>query len=121
MLINLTALFSEKPNGYSLILLDEPEISLHPWALAIFAKAVKLATKKWNKQVFISTHSPVLISQFEPKNILAAELDADGQTIMKRVSEIPEIQDLLEDYATGSLYMAEMIAPQSKSASEASN
>jgi len=34
---------------------------------------------------------------------------------MKRVSEIEAIQDLLEDYATGSLYMAEMIAPQSKS------
>ncbi|MFM8005695.1 MAG: AAA family ATPase, partial [Dolichospermum sp.] len=44
MLINLTALFSEKPNGYSLILLDEPDISLHPWALAVFSKAVKLAT-----------------------------------------------------------------------------
>jgi predicted ATPase len=36
---------------------------------------VKLATKEWNKQVFIATHSPVLISQFEPTNILAAELD----------------------------------------------
>jgi predicted ATPase len=121
MLINLTALFSEKPNGYSLILLDEPEISLHPWALAVFAKAAKLATEKWYKQVFIATHSPVLISQFEPQNILAAELDADGKTVMKRVSEIPEIQDLLEEYATGSLYMAEMIAPQSKSSSEELN
>ncbi|MDJ0616276.1 MAG: AAA family ATPase [Calothrix sp. MO_192.B10] len=114
MLINLTALFSERPNSYSLVLLDEPEISLHPWALAMFAKAVKLATEKWNKQVFIATHSPVLLSQFEPENIWAAELDVDGKTVMKRVSDIPDIQDLLEDYATGSLYMAQAIAPQSK-------
>ncbi|NEP44305.1 MAG: AAA family ATPase, partial [Okeania sp. SIO2H7] len=99
----------------SLILLDEPEISLHPWALAVFAKAVKLAAKSWNKQIFIATHSPVLISQFEPENILAAELDEERQTVMKRVSEMEDIQDLLEDYATGSLYMAEAIAPQSKS------
>lgn len=118
MLINLTALFSEKPNGYSLILLDEPDISLHPWALAVFSKAVKLATEKLNKQVFIATHSPVLISQFEPQNIWATELDKNGQTVMKRVSEITDIQDLLEEYATGSLYMAEMIAPQSKSDAE---
>ncbi|MFM6282297.1 MAG: AAA family ATPase, partial [Dolichospermum sp.] len=100
MLINLTALFSEKPNGYSLILLDEPDISLHPWALAVFSKAVKLATEKFNKQVFIATHSPVLISQFEPQNIWATELDKNGQTVMKRVSEITDIQDLLEEYAT---------------------
>lgn len=118
MLINLTALFSEKPNGYSLILLDEPDISLHPWALAVFGKAVKLATEKLNKQVFIATHSPVLISQFEPQNIWATELDKNGQTVMKRVSEITDIQDLLEEYATGSLYMAEMIAPQSQSDAE---
>lgn len=118
MLINLTALFSEGQNRYSLILFDEPEISLHPWALAVFAKAVKLATEKWNKQVFIATHSPVLISQFEPENILTAELDKEGKTVLKTISEIEGIQDLLEDYATGSLYMAEMIAPQSKSALE---
>lgn len=118
MLINLTALFSEGQNRYALILFDEPEISLHPWALAVFAKAVKLATEKWNKQVFIATHSPVLISQFEPENILTAELDKEEKTVLKRISEIEGIQDLLEDYATGSLYMAEMIAPQSKSALE---
>ncbi|MCC5639919.1 AAA family ATPase [Nostoc sp. CHAB 5844] len=117
MLINLTALFSEKPDLYSLVSLDEPEISLHPWALAVFAKAVKLATEEWNKQVFLATHSPVLISQFAPENILTAELNPEGQTVMRRVSEIPGIQDLLEEYATGSLYMAEIIAPQSKSSS----
>lgn len=114
MLINLTALFSAAQNESSLILLDEPDISLHPWALAVFGEAVRLATEEWNKQILIATHSPVLLSQFDPKNILAMELDAEGKTVMKRVSEIAEIQDLLEDYATGSLYMAEAIAPQSK-------
>ncbi len=117
MLINLTGLFSEGKERYSLILFDEPELSLHPWALATFAKAVKLATEEWNKQVFIATHSPVLISQFEPENILTAELNEEGKTVMRRVSEIEGIQDLLEEYATGSLYMAEMVAPQSKSLS----
>lgn len=113
MLLNLTALFSEGDNR-TIILFDEPEISLHPWALAVFAKAVKLATEQWNKQVFIATHSPVLISQFEAENILTAEVDELGRTIIKRVNEIEDIQDLLADYDTGSLYMAEMVAAQSK-------
>jgi predicted ATPase len=57
MLILLAALFAEGRERESIILFDEPEISLHPHAVAIFAKAVKLATQSWNKQVFIATHS----------------------------------------------------------------
>ncbi len=114
MLVLLTALFSEGKERPSLILLDEPEVSLHPYALAVFAEAVKLATEKWDKQVFVATHSPVLISQFEPEDILATEIGEFGQTVIRRVSEIEGIQDLLKEYATGSLYMAEMIAAQSK-------
>ena len=113
MLIHLTALFSEGKGHESLILFDEPETSLHPYAISVFAEAVKLATKEWNKQVFIATHSPVLISQFDPEDLLATGLDESGQTVLTRVSEMKDIQDLLEDYATGSLYMAEAIAPQS--------
>ena len=114
MLINLTALFTDEKESESLILFDEPEASLHPHALAILAKAVKHAVEKWNKQIFIATHSPVLISQFESENVLAAEINKSGQTVLKRVSEMDEIKDLLAEYATGSLYMAELIAPQSK-------
>ncbi|NJN57755.1 MAG: AAA family ATPase [Leptolyngbyaceae cyanobacterium SL_5_9] len=114
MLIHLTALFSEGSNRNSLILFDEPEISLHPWAISVFAKAAKLAAETWSKQIFIATHSPVLMSQFNSENILETEVDEIGQTVIKRVSEIDEVQDLLEDYPVGSLYMAEAIAPQSK-------
>jgi predicted ATPase len=113
MLINLTPLFAYGSLD-TLILFDEPEISLHPWAIATFAKAVKLAAASWNKQIFIATHSPVLMSQFNPENILVTEVDQIGQTAIRRVSEMEEIRDLLEEYAIGSLYMSEMIAPQSK-------
>lgn len=113
MLIHLTALFSEGKERDSLIVFDEPETSLHPYAISVFAEAVKQATKEWNKQVFIATHSPVLISQFDPEDLLATGLAESGQTILTRVSEMDDIQDLLESYATGSLYMAEAIAPQS--------
>ena len=114
MLILLTALFAYENQGDMLILFDEPETSLHPYAISVFAEAVQHATKEWNRQVFIATHSPVLIGQFEPEDILTTELDESGQTVLTRVSEMEDIKDLLESYDTGSLYMAEAIAPQSK-------
>ena len=114
MLIHLTALFSEGMDRDSLIVFDEPETSLHPYAISVFAEAVEYATKEWNKQVFIATHSPVLIGQFDPEDILTTGLDESGQTVLTRVSEMEDIKDLLESYDTGSLYMAEAIAPQSK-------
>ncbi|NEO88355.1 MAG: AAA family ATPase [Spirulina sp. SIO3F2] len=113
LLIHLTALFSEGTRT-NLILLDEPEVSLHPHALAVLAEAVEEAVSTWNKQVFIATHSPVLMSQFETEDIIASEVGDRGQTTLKRVSEIFGIRDLLSEYAVGSLYMSELIAPQSK-------
>jgi len=113
LLIHLTCLFSEGQNRDSIILFDEPETSLHPHAISVFAEAVKQASNEWNKQVMIATHSPVLLSQFSASDILAGEMDDGGRTSLRRVSEIEIIQDLLANYAVGSLYMAEVLAPQS--------
>ncbi|MDE0449019.1 MAG: AAA family ATPase [Spirochaetaceae bacterium] len=110
LLLLLIALFSEG-HRESVLLFDEPETSLHPWAMVVFARAVKLAAEQWNKQVFVATHSPVLISQFEPRDILVAAVE-DGRARFDRLSEIDEMRDLLEDYAAGSLYMSEVIAGQ---------
>ena len=119
LLLLLIALFSEGPRE-SVLLFDEPEVSLHPWALVVFARAVKRAAEQWNKQVFLATHSPVLISQFEPRDVLVAGIE-DGRAQFDRLSEISEIRDLLEEYAAGSLYMSEAVARQGPSVSEESD
>jgi predicted ATPase len=107
-------LFSDGKEKDSLILFDEPETSLHPHALAILAEAMKKASSEWSKQIFVATHSPVLMSQFEPEDVWAVELDEEGRTILERVSAIEGVRDLLDKYGVGVLYMAESIAPQSK-------
>ncbi len=117
MLMHLTCLFAEGENRESTLIFDEPEISLHPAALAQLAQAMNLAAQEWNKQILIATHSPVLMSQFEPNKIWAIEKASDKQTIMNRIDRIPQIQDLLQEYALGSLYMAELVAPQSSPSS----
>ena len=119
LLLLLIALFSEGSRE-SVLLFDEPEVSLHPWALVVFARAVKLAAEQWNKQVFLATHSPVLISQFEPRDVLVAGVEG-GRARFDRLSEISEIRDLLEDYAAGSLYMSEAVAGQGPSVSDESD
>jgi predicted ATPase len=113
LLVLLTALFSDGRDRYSLMLFDEPETSLHPWAIAVLAKAIKQATEDWGKQVVLATHSPVLISQFDLDQSMAVETD-DGRTRITRLSEIEGIQDLLDQYASGSLYMSEVVAGQNK-------
>jgi predicted ATPase len=72
-----------------------------------------LAAQKWNRQIIVSTHSPVLVSQFEPDDILSVEMDPQRRTILRKITSIPEIRDLLEHYAVGALYMAEEVARQS--------
>ena len=52
MLIHLTALFSGGTDRDSLIVFDEPETSLHPYAISVFAEAVQHATKEWNEAGF---------------------------------------------------------------------
>jgi predicted ATPase len=109
----LVALFGDFPLRHNLLLFDEPETSLHPHAIAVFAEAVKLAASAFHRQVFISTHSPVLLSQFDADEILVFESGHGRETQAGRLAEKTAIQDLLEQYAVGSLYMAEEVARQS--------
>ena len=54
----------------SLILIDEPEISLHPtWQSYIFKVYKNLATK-FNNQIIIATHSPQLVASTPNENLV---------------------------------------------------
>ena len=113
MLGLLTCLFGDTQDRSSLLLFDEPEASLHPYAIAVFAEAVREAASNWHRQVFVATHSPVLISQFEPSDIVVAETGDDRFSMFRRLSEVTKLSDLIEQYAIGSLYMAEEVGRQS--------
>jgi len=118
MLLHLTSLFSDSPGYEPMILLDEPENSLHPHAIAVLASAIREATQTGKRQVVIATHSPVLLSQFSAREIVAVEKNANGATVLRKVSDMPGMEKLLEEYAVGSLYMAEALAPQENMAGE---
>ncbi len=82
------------------IILDEPELGLHPYAITMLASMVKAAATK--TQIIISTQSPLLLDHFEPEDILVTELE-DGATTLTRLQS-SELEAWLEDYSLGQLW-----------------
>lgn len=117
MLGLLASLFGDSQRRFDLVMFDEPETSLHPHAISVFAEAVKDAARTHNTQVFISTHSPVLMSQFDVESCLILDSGKERETVVKPLADEDGIRDLLDQYALGSLFMAEEIAPQSSASS----
>lgn len=108
----MAAMFGEEA-GAQLILLDEPDLSLHPWALFVLAEAIEDATKNWNRQVLLATHSPVLLSQFSEDNLYLM-MPKNGRTSIQRLSDMEEPRDLLNQYSAGTLYMTQLLGAQSE-------
>lgn len=98
-----TALLQPEPP--SIILLDEPELGLHPYALWLLAEMVKKASHK--TQVIVSTQSATLIDHFEPGDIVVVDRK-DGQSTFKRLNA-GKLKDWLEDYTLGQLWQKNLL------------
>ena len=88
---------SLRPN---LILLDEPELGLHPYAITLLASLLKQASV--DSQVIVATQSPILLDHFEPEDVLVAER-VDGATELQRLDG-EALKIWLEDYSLGQLW-----------------
>ena len=84
----------------SLILVDEPELGLHPYALGVLAALVRQASV--TTQVIVSTQSSSLLDHFEPEDVLVADR-VDGGTQLRRL-ESEQLAKWLEDYSLGQLW-----------------
>ena len=82
------------------ILLDEPELGLHPYAITLFGSLVRQCSLK--RQVVIATQSPTLLDHFEPEDVLVADR-VDGRTELKRLDR-DRLITWLEDYSLGQLW-----------------
>ncbi|HDR9180460.1 TPA: AAA family ATPase [Burkholderia vietnamiensis] len=63
----------EKLNKFDLLLLDEPETSLHPGAQARLIEHILDITSKKRVQVIISTHSPTFVENLPPQALVVLE------------------------------------------------
>lgn len=99
--IALATLFFQPINFQpSVILVDEPELGLHPYAITLLASLIKQASV--NIQVIISTQSPLLLDQFQPEDVLVADR-VDGGTQFSRLDPV-RLEEWLQDYSLGQLW-----------------
>lgn len=84
----------------SVILVDEPELGLHPYAITLLASLVKQASKK--TQVILSTQSALLLDHFEPSDVLVADRVGSSTNLMRLEPE--PLSEWLEDYSLGQLW-----------------
>ena len=74
------------PDRGTLVCLDEPEIGLHPDMINTIAEGIKYAAQT-GTQMFIATHSPLLLNAFDLEDILIFEKDENNKSIVKTKSE----------------------------------
>ena len=82
------------------ILLDEPELGLHPLAISLVSHMVKSLAKR--RQVIVATQSPYFVDAFSLDEIVVLNM-RDGRTEVNRLSE-KELGHWLEEYTTGELW-----------------
>ncbi len=84
----------------SVVLLDEPELGLHPYAITLVASLLKQASIEL--QIIVATQSPILLDHFDPEDVLVAER-VEGATQLRRL-ERETLKLWLEDYSLGQLW-----------------
>lgn len=88
-----------------LIVVDEPELGLHPLAIEIIAGLMRAASLE--TQVILTTQSTTLLDHFAPEEIVVVD-DEQGHSVFRRL-ETESLGDWLEDYSVGQLWEKNVI------------
>lgn len=103
MLCLLTLFLQPKPP--KIIIIDEPELGLHPKAIQLLSSIIRTVSK--NHQIIIATQSVTLINQFTPEDIIIANKN-DDYTEFKRLNE-NDLDAWIEDYSVGEMWERNLI------------
>lgn len=103
-MICLTTLLLQ-PNPPDTIIIDEPELGLHPYAITVLASLMKsFATAK---QLIVSTQSVTLINHFEAQDIIVTD-KKDGASVLRRL-DADELEAWKDDYSLGEIWEKNII------------
>ena len=86
----------------NVIILDEPELGLHPYAITQLAEMIKDASI--HAQVIIATQSKDLVDHFDIDNISVVEMDEKTQSTMVNQLNEEEYKLWLEHYTVSELW-----------------
>ena len=94
-----------QPKLPKIIILDEPELGLHPVAIANLADLI--LSIKDESQIIMATQSVELINNFEQEDIITVD-NIDGESVFKRLDTI-DLSNWISDYGIGVLWKNNII------------
>ena len=94
-----------QPNPPSTIIIDEPELGLHPEAVRMLGELMRDAAKR--SQLIVATQSPLLLDQFAVEDIVVVRRE-DGQSVFSRLQR-DDFAEWLEEYSVGELWSRNVI------------
>ena len=101
--IALATLLLQPPKTMpNVIIIDEPELGLHPFAIAQLAEMIKEAAI--NTQIIIATQSPGLVDEFDANQITIIERDEKNESTVAHKLNEKELADWLENYSLSELW-----------------
>lgn len=87
------------------ILIDEPELGLHPFAIHLLASMMRAASNV--RQLIISTQSTELLNEFSPADVVVADR-AQGWTHLHRL-DAKALAEWLEEYSLSELWQKNLL------------
>ena len=97
-----------QPNLPKVIIIDEPELGLHPFAINMLSGLIKKASSK--SQMIISTQSVDLVSSFDPEDIITVDR-IENESVFNRVDG-KKLKKWLDDFSLGELWLKNIIKGQ---------
>lgn len=82
------------------VLIDEPELGLHPYAITVLADILKQVSER--KQIIVSTQSVELVNELEPEDVIVVNQKND-ESIFERLDN-SALSSWLEEYTLGELW-----------------
>lgn len=105
-----TLLLQPKELMPSVIIIDEPELGLHPSAISKLSGMIKIASK--NSQIILATQSPNLVDNFSLDDIIVVERNPDdGSSNFKKLDE-DKLSQWLDEYTLSELWEKNVIGGQ---------
>ena len=92
MLINLIVEIVAHIRKNTLILIDEPEIHLHPKGITTFIGILNRICKEFSSCCILATHSSVIVQELLSRNVIVMDRQGDGSPIVRpmRVESLGE-------------------------------
>ena len=89
------------PDFKGVYLIEEPENGIHPMAIETMFQSL---SSTYSAQILLATHSPVIVSQSKPEDVLCLKKDASGATDMVAGDEHPGLKDWQNEIDLSVLY-----------------